>query len=68
MCVEVGSRRGQDAVDGDTEGQGYQGQAFSPCPMGEAGLKRHLSAWKARVADASCTDDSNKCTNISQKS
>lgn len=43
VCVEVGSRGGQDATDGDTEGQGYPGLAFSPGPMAGSWVKEDSS-------------------------
>lgn len=54
VCVEVGSRSGQDAADGDTEGQGYPGLALSPGPMAGSWV-REDSAWKrTRPMPAAC--------------
>lgn len=54
VCVEVGSCSGQDPADGDTEGQSHQGRAFSPCPMGEAGLKKHPPGKHAELMLVAC--------------
>lgn len=55
MCVEVGSRSGQDAADGDTEGQGYHSLPFSRCSMGEAGLKKdHRPGKHTELMPAAC--------------
>lgn len=54
VCVEVGSCRGQDAADRDTEGQGYHRLAFLPCSTGEDRLKKDQPGEHTELMPAAC--------------